>query len=412
MERLRSIIKLFDGDKAAFSLGIFFFMLALSVNLFTMLVLGSIPEDSDSHGRIGKRFFEEGKVAIYPGCEPTVSRGPVYPVVVAFSLLFGKRLFPLPLAIIQSILFGLICFLVHRITQRLFSSYSVSFFSTIICGFNPFVIKMTRVPFMETAMTLMILLIAMVFIRLEERLKLIDSVLLGLLLGISTLLKAVMMPLIALLPLLLLWYKSKQSLKLSFIIILVSLSVIAPWTYRNYELTGKFIPVHLLMGYNMRRGDLYIQNFDTKNFSNDYLWTLTDELSVKKLSIPEINYLQYRADIQVDSIFMAESIELYKSKPFFILKKVFINQILFWTLGATLKTSLAYTFLWFISFCFVIIGVWHTYKKDAHLNKGLITILAVSLLFTFHRLLFSHLQGFPYHFSRFFPFLQGLVFGF
>ena len=72
--------------------------------------------DPDHHGPLGYGIWKLGSLSYYPDTQPTVGRGPFYPLFVAFCLMVTNGWWPESVQIGQCILFAFTCYLVFWIS--------------------------------------------------------------------------------------------------------------------------------------------------------------------------------------------------------------------------------------------------------------------------------------------------------
>jgi hypothetical protein len=174
-----------------------------------------LREDGDGYGQIAQ--------TIRDGRYDDVTRGPVYPVFVAVT---GS---PLTAKVVQTALDTLTVLLVYWLAgRRLWAAW--------LWALYPFAIW--RVAFINKEIVLTFLLMAYVWMQLAalREDKLWQWLAAGIVLGLVNLCK----PTFLLWPLLLLFFARRRTA----LTLLATVLVIAPWTYRNYRVTGgEFLPV-------------------------------------------------------------------------------------------------------------------------------------------------------------------------
>jgi hypothetical protein len=160
------------------------------------------------------------------------------------------------------------------------------------------------------------------------------SVLLGFVIGISALCKQTFFPFILFIPFFLGIIKNKK-IKYSFItyVFISATIVVLPWTVRNWMLTHKVIPVHARAGTVIFKGDLMVENYHKSPFSSAKLLFKASK-KIEDLGYSNFNYIAgANEELIRDSVLLELSIKRYKEDPFFLIKKVSYNALMFWTLG-------------------------------------------------------------------------------
>ena len=190
-----------------------------------------LREDGDGYGPIAR--------TIRDGRYDNVTRGPVYPLVVA---VLGR---PLAVKVVQALLDTLTCALVFWLAGRLIQPLAFGLQPSILAAWlwalYPFAIW--RVAFINKEIVLTSLLIAYVCVQLaawrdDKPWRWLAA---GALLGVVNLCK----PTFLLLPLVVLVMRPRRGL----LVLAAMLAVVAPWTIRNWRMTGgEFLPVATELG--------------------------------------------------------------------------------------------------------------------------------------------------------------------
>jgi len=186
-----------------------------------------------------------------PAAGPNLWRAPLYPLFVAgLYSLFGFSDVPVFLA--QGVFDALTCVLVYLIARRIFSE-PVAVVSAVGTALYPFFSYYAVRVFSESMFTLLLALVVWFLVRAYRSLTATDFMLLGLSQGLALLCKASLelFPLVILAGLLLLRKGSTRTLGLNFSVMLVVTGLtIVPWSVRNYQVTGRIIPVSIGGGHN------------------------------------------------------------------------------------------------------------------------------------------------------------------
>lgn len=299
--------------------------------------------DIDRFGAIASNLFHGYGFVLEPGSSPTLLRGPLYPLFLVFTYsVFGENLHSVQF--MHSLLGALTCFIIYLIAKVIFDR-KTAILSAIIFTFYPLFIWYTARIWAETLLTFLLsvlMLYLIIFLKSPSRLK---AFILGLILGIINLCKSVLLlfPIFLLLLLLsLFWHKKKDVLLTICLIISSMFLVISPWTYRNYKVSGNFIPVQIF-GVNLIGGDLNIekgigfrelrrQNESEKVYNE--IIRLEESKVGKRLNIAE----QERAVLRY-------LFHKYLSSPLSLLKMVAIQSVQFWYLGGDKLRSLLFAIM-------------------------------------------------------------------
>ena len=259
----------------------FAFVVALIFSLLIYPQLGSPLESTlsaDGHDRLGFGIYHYGTLSFYPSTEPTVMRGPIYPLLVAGSLLFGKSLYPYPLIILQALLHALTTLLTYRIVKELSGTSRHALLAGFIVAAHPFLLWYIGRVVVEPLTISLFTLLALRLLSYNDKPNFQQGLLLGIVLGIAALAKGIFLVFVIALPILLALTgrqerkmngeTSNTSMKRGFassktllLVPLTSLCLILPWTLRNSQLTNSLVPVHILDGVNFAVGDHLSERF-------------------------------------------------------------------------------------------------------------------------------------------------------
>jgi 4-amino-4-deoxy-L-arabinose transferase-like glycosyltransferase len=298
--------------------------------------------DSDGWDALGRGIWKNSTLSYFPDTEPTVDRGPAYPLFLAAILrITNGRWWPYSIQLAQCVLFGLTCLVVFWIAEVLWNK-RIAILSSSICATYPFLIWYTSRIWVETLATFLFVVLVASTVYLNQRPTILRSILVGLALGTSILCKATWLPYLVILPLLLVSLADRRiGWKHVSYIIVASLLVVFPWTLRNYNVTGKFIPVHLLTGFDLAIGDGVAENYSKSPLSSAALWTAGFDEKIRPLqgSLPK-NAERWKREFLIDSTLVKRSLGKYAHSPQFLAKKVALNSLLFWTLGEDKKKTI------------------------------------------------------------------------
>lgn len=317
----------------------------LASSLFSFVIFpaasGSqhIVLDPDAYGNLGYGILKYHEFSYYPDREPTVERGPLYPAFIALLLAISNDWWPYAVQLGQCVLLAIMCAMVFWTSRHLWNK-PTAVLTAGLCAVHPLAIWYTSRIWIETIS--MFLFTAMIAGTLYFALRpsLPRALVLGCILGASSLCKSTLLPYVALAPLLLWLLKAnKAKLGLSAMVVIIAVVVIAPWTVRNWKLTGRFIPVHARMGWNIEMGDELVEHIGMAPFSLAKIWDASRERAATELrKLPE-GLKKHEKELRLDSVLLKVSMQRYRSHPWFFVKKVLVNAWLFWTLGESPRKS-------------------------------------------------------------------------
>lgn len=358
--------------------------------LFTFVIYPSIAGpldarlDSDGYGNLGFGLWRYGELSYYPDSEPTVNRGPIYPAFVAFVLALTNGWYPAGVQVAQAVLFAATCILVFWIGSKLFN-HRVAIVAATLCALYPFLIWYTSRIWLEVAGALLFTSIVAALTSIWIRPSILRGIALGSILGIASLLKATFLPLAFVIPVALRFTRHRQITNRHLLaILLTALVVVSAWTIRNWNLTGRIIPVHVLLGYNLERGDTFAKNYWKAPFSYRQLWDseLENLYSVEGSISPDLPRAQREA--MRDSLQIAQRTAGYLVDPGFLLKKLALNAWMFWTLGDTPLKSAVIMAMQLPLLLFFGMGMRHTIQAEGQRAIHLVIFSAILAYYAAH----------------------------
>lgn len=194
----------------------------------------------------GKGFGSEFNFSNNPELRSVYSLPPIYPLFLAtIYFLCGRHFFIV--RVVQCILSALTCLLIFFIGGKVFNDKKVGIIAASISIFYPLLIFSSGLLYVEALFTLFISLSIYYAFRIYDDEKYIwISILAGLFLGFATLSRPVIFsfyPFLAFWVLMILIKPFKKRLTAVVLIFSSAILVITPWTIRNYNVFGRFVPV-------------------------------------------------------------------------------------------------------------------------------------------------------------------------
>jgi 4-amino-4-deoxy-L-arabinose transferase-like glycosyltransferase len=233
-------------------------VLGIGLRLAYVLLAGK-PElswgDEVTYDLLARNMADGHGFCFVPG-QPSLLRAPLYPAfLAALYALFGHH-FMLAL-VVQALVGGLSALLLALVGRRLFDKPAPAILAGCALACHPLLIFTTGLLYSETLYLFLLLLFTYTCLRMVEDTGKKWAVSGGFLLGLSVLMK----PNMLLFPLLLgcwLWYTLRdlrQPLKLGLIVASLMAVTIFPWVWRNYRVSGAFVPVSANGGLNLWQGN-------------------------------------------------------------------------------------------------------------------------------------------------------------
>ena len=344
--------------------------------------------DPDGHGVLGQNLAEYGVISEDIERGPTLNRGPVYPVLIAVCYFLGRENWFILLILLQSLFAAGSIILLVKICEMTIAK-EIAIVASFILLFHPLFIRYPGVILLETLATFMLVLCMYSIILFVSKKDIKHALFVGLSIALAALTKATFLVFFPAFILLLgiLKIENSRKIKLLAVATIGFMIILLPWTYRNYRISEKIIPVHLLGGYNMYRGDLYAKHFSQAPLSYIGLWKITSEEHDRVAAlIPSTKYA-WQSDIISDSLFWQASKQFHTANKGFILKKIAINSVLFWTTVRTTNKSLLIIAIRILLLFLSIIAILYLKKKRQFI--ALLPLLVLSIYYAAHLPLFA-----------------------
>lgn len=176
--------------------------------------------------------------SVEPPYEPAVNREPVYPFFISLIYrIFGHN--NQAVIVVQVILHAITAVLIYKLALFWFSS-RIALVASLLTAIDPTVAGFCGYLSTEPLALFLLVLFTYLFVYFKDNHGLMIAILSGLMLGVLTLCRAVFLlyPLFILVCLLLAPSKINYKKKLAYglLMILVSLTVLSPWLYRNQRI--------------------------------------------------------------------------------------------------------------------------------------------------------------------------------
>jgi 4-amino-4-deoxy-L-arabinose transferase-like glycosyltransferase len=325
----------------------------------------SVPQhvvlDPDQHGNLAYGILKNHTFSYYPDPQPTVERGPAYPALMALVLLISNGWWPYSVQAAQCVMFALTCLMAYWVSSVLWSRRTAAFVALAV-AFHPLLIWYTSRIWIETTAAFLFTSIVAASLSLALRPTAARAALLGVVLAAGSLCKGTFLIFVPLVPALLYCTMGKGHLRSLAAVFAIAVVLISPWTFRNWMLTGEFIPVHARAGFNVRVGDELVTHYPSSPFGLAKLWDVsTGEIFAAKATLSDLP--RWQRELRLDAILAEQSRDVYRRNPWFLPKKIALNAWMFWTLGETKSKSAIIGLLLvplFVLFVRTSIVVWRT----------------------------------------------------
>jgi 4-amino-4-deoxy-L-arabinose transferase-like glycosyltransferase len=293
--------------------------------------------DPDLYGRLGRNVYAGYGLTYDPEEGPTVFRGPLFPAFIALCLHLTGGWYPGGVWIGQSFLHGLTCWLVFLIAFGLWDR-KVALTASLIYAFYPAVLW--QIPRMWNEILLAALVAALIYLGLaySRKPRSLKVAGIGAVLGLLSLAKAVFLPFLVLFPLVLVLVGRPRIIRDAVLMATVAIALISPWSIRNWRLSGNFIPVHVGMGGNLKRGNLVAREFFGHPLSYRDLFEKTNPemLRIKH----SVQGARWERDIAVHRLMTSSALQDIRRSPTLLLAKAVAAGFMFWFIGDTSAKTL------------------------------------------------------------------------
>lgn len=347
--------------------------------------------DPDGYGRLANGLIENSSLAYYPGTAPTVNRGPVYPAFIAliYAVSGGSNHAVL---ISQALILGATVWMVHALALSFsHGRRRLALFAGLGCALFPYLIWFSGRMLVELLMAFLVTLAMTVLVHLVRSPSKYKAIALGLVLGILALTKQTMLPFLILIPLFLpLLRDSLVSWRLSSLVVISGIVVVGTWSLRNVVLTGRFIPVHLLAGVNLFIGNDVAERFFDYPFQLEPLFNHANDAAITRIAevVPE-DLTQPARDVAIEELLLSDGLQRLLSDPLFLMKKILINVLMFWTIGFDVsKTILISVFQLPLLILFCTAG-WRLVRAKMLLSVPGLCMAVVWIYFLLHLPIFA-----------------------
>ena len=310
--------------------------------------------DSEQYYNIAENLANGNGYRAHPEMAETMHRSPGYvAVLTALIYLFPENSF-LAASVLDMLLTLAIAGLVYVLARKLTGNVSLSLFAALLPCFHPFVILIQARVHLELFWTCLLLLYTLALFRLLETRLNGQIVIAGLLLGIAALTRSVAF---YSLPFFAGYYlyanrhiqtTAKSMLQMA-LLLLVTMIVLSPWMYRNFELSGKPTFSESNGGWNIYAGQMLTRNPEGRSVFSYGL--LQNDLGQAQAALTESWGIPYEKRHPSGSIWMyfptiedeiahsnqlgLEAIKYYREHWELFLQHCLYNALRFWFLGAT-----------------------------------------------------------------------------
>lgn len=369
--------------------GLAVFLLALVLGLAMVLVVfraqsfvGNAP-DPYYFGEMGRSVARAEPLSEYGTL--LHRRSPMYPLFIgAVYSVFGEH--PLAVYLLQCLLMAATCWLVFDMGRRVFN-LRTGILSGVMCALHPLMLRYVPDLHLETLLTFLFTLVVWCSVRFYEKPTAFAGIWFGLAGGAAALTKAVVLlyPGLFVAAMLALRFLLKKRVAVPSIgsiavIPVMMMLVIAPWTYRNYEVTGKFVLITtgfndaFLRGYIFSEKDYALLRrppyTDAENASNAWFRSLAEEAGT----------VWERDDYETEQILGREVKRKLREEPGEFARKFTTGLFTFWYQMTSLANSLLAGVCALGAWVLALLGVRRAWREDRPLWMFLLPAIHLNVL--------------------------------
>jgi 4-amino-4-deoxy-L-arabinose transferase-like glycosyltransferase len=318
-------------------------LLSLSFSfLLFPLIRGPLQTDVDvdRYGELVANINAGRGFVLNGSPNPAIDRGPIYPYLLAGLFRLTGGVSHSTVQIFQALCHGLTCFLIFLAAIRVFPR-RVAIVTQLLCSIHPMLLWYSARMWVETVYTLVVTIVVLATILSNERLTVTRFIAVGVAVGVAVLTK----PTLLLFPLFFAFYsflrwKRKNSWQLLLLILSVFLLVV-PWIFRNYSVSGDFVPVRTGLGFTLVQGDVIGEYWPEKPYSNIELWYI---------GMVKVDSILARTQDTVSTPsggrkLIFSSLRHNLTHPLFFTKRIAANFVTFWYLSQSKIKSLFLVFI-------------------------------------------------------------------
>jgi 4-amino-4-deoxy-L-arabinose transferase-like glycosyltransferase len=277
-------------------------------------------------------------------------RAPLYPMFLgAVYFVFGEHTWLVQ--VLQCLMLAGICWLAHDLAVRVYASARAGLIAGLACALHPSLLRYVPDFHLEVLLTLLVTLMVWTSVRFYDEPSYKRALAFGVATGAASLTKAVMLLYPGVFALFWLW-ENRQTLRAPLAKVAVSLAplalvavsmalTIAPWTARNYHVSGEVVPISTGVSDAFLRGFVFSKTEYITLREPPYTGAENEVNQWFKELCAAEGKVWERDPIETEAILGKEAKRMLLADPVAAVKKGLIGIFTFWYQMTSLKTSLA-----------------------------------------------------------------------
>jgi 4-amino-4-deoxy-L-arabinose transferase-like glycosyltransferase len=336
------------------------------------------------------RNIAEGHGLQFTGGSPTIRRAPLYPAFIALLyLIFGVH--PLVIQVAQCLLAAGTCLLAFEIGRKLFS-LRTGLIAAAIASVHPMIMRYAPDIQVETLLTFLYTLTVYRTVRLVEDGTALNGFLLGLAAAAAAMVKSVALPYAALFALTYLVFRRVERRRMTggprvpgFVPIVAMMCamglVILPWTYRNYQITGTFVPVSGNASGEFLRGYVFAQPRYFLLKDPPYTVGEQEANEMQRKLFRDKGLVWERDETETEHVQSLAMKEKLRASPADFVKKVTVAAFMFWYVVTSRANSLLVGGLALAAWALAFYGMKHGKGRGHVFWLLLLPVLSLNLIY-------------------------------
>lgn len=302
--------------------------------LFSLLIYPLIQNplnlniDPDEYGKLASNIYSGYGFRYFPSANDAVDKAPLYPYFLAVIFHLSGGMNVTLVQIVQAVFHSLTSLLIFNFVKKL-TGYRSAMVAQIIIALHPILIWYTARMWVESIYIFLFTATCVCYVKLFESPKIKNSLVSGVLTGITSLTKSIILFLPIVLLFIFYFKKGVKGIISMLVVILVSVIVISPWIIRNYRISDSQLFIHATMGQNLILGNSLAENWIGNPLSNMHSWVD---------GYKKINMILYEnninlSDPKADIFLIRYHIERVVNNPEFLIWRSILNFLTFWYLS-------------------------------------------------------------------------------